>query len=46
MAGSNESNGMLEQYIDKFWRVYSADKSINLWLMYPVGVKIGITIQD
>lgn len=30
MAGSNESNGMLEQYIDEFCRVYSADKSINL----------------
>lgn len=30
MADSNESNGMLEQYIDEFCRVYSADKSINL----------------
>ena len=29
MAGSNESNGILEQYIDEFCRVYSRDKEIN-----------------
>ena len=26
MAGSNQSNGILEQYIDEFCRVYSTDK--------------------
>lgn len=29
MAGSNQSDGILEQYIDEFCRVYSADKGIN-----------------
>lgn len=29
MAGSNISNGILEQYIDEFCRVYSVDKGIN-----------------
>ena len=28
MAGSSKSNGILEQYIDEFCRVYSADKGI------------------
>ena len=29
MAGSDYSQGILEQYIDEFCRVYSADKSMN-----------------
>ena len=29
MAGSNQSNGILEQYIDEFCRVYSTDKGIS-----------------
>lgn len=29
MAGSSQSNGILEQYIDEFCRVYSTDKSIS-----------------
>ena len=29
MAGSNQSNGVLEQYIDEFCRVYSTDKGIS-----------------
>ena len=29
MAGSNQSNGVLEQYIDEFCRVYSTDKVIS-----------------
>lgn len=29
MAGSDHSHGILEQYIDEFCRVYSADKSMN-----------------
>lgn len=30
MAGSNHSNGMLEQYIDEFCRVYSGEADKNL----------------
>ena len=29
MAGSSQSNGILEQYIDEFCRVYSTDKGID-----------------
>ena len=29
MAGSDNSHGILEQYIDEFCRVYSADKGMN-----------------
>ena len=29
MAGGNKSNGILEQYIDEFCRVYSTDKGID-----------------
>lgn len=29
MAGSSQSNGILEQYIDEFCRVYSTDKGIS-----------------
>lgn len=29
MAGSDYSHGIMEQYIDEFCRVYSADKGMN-----------------